>query len=86
MRWDARLNAREIAQELGFKSDFVIRAVKKANKTLAATTGEDLIFVGRYSTPRKAAQWIDTHPDFVASHVLAPKRKPPESPRLSPVC
>jgi hypothetical protein len=73
---DQRLNSRQIALALGNKSTWLVQAVKKSNKILAAQGKEELIFSGRYSTPGKVSAWLDDHPGFVAGHILAPKRSP----------
>jgi GAF domain-containing protein len=73
---DQRLDGVALTKALGFKSTWVVPAVKKANAHLAAQGKEALIFTGRYSTPAKITQWLDEHPDFVANHVLVtPERR-----------
>lgn len=67
---DQRLDGMALTKALGFKSAWVVPAVKKANAHLAAQGREALIFTGRYSTPAKVSKWLDDHPDFVARHVL----------------
>jgi hypothetical protein len=71
-----RLDGVALTKAFGFKSPWVVPAVKKANAALAAQGKETLIFTGRYSTPAKVSQWLDEHPDFVARHVLVtPERE-----------
>lgn len=71
-----RLDGVALTKALGFKSPWVVPAVKKANKRLAEQGKEALIFTGRYSTPAKVSQWLDEHPDFVARHELVtPERE-----------
>jgi hypothetical protein len=73
---DQRLDGLALTKALGFKSAWVVPAVKKANARLAAAGTEPLIFTGRYSTPAKISQWLDEHPDFVARHELVtPERE-----------
>lgn len=73
---DQRLDGVALTKALGFKSPWVVPAVKKANATFAAQGREPLIFTGRYSTPAKVSKWLDDHPDFVARHVLVtPERE-----------
>ncbi len=68
--------ATALARHLGFKTTWVVAAVKRANKVLATQGKETLIFTGRYSTPAKVLHWIETHTDFVARHVLvSPERE-----------
>lgn len=80
----SRLNARQIAEELGCGL-WIVRGVKKANRLFAEQGKEDLIFTGFYSTPAKVGKWLDDHPQFVAAKVLDPTRglaKPgPREPR-----
>lgn len=70
-----RLDCVKLAAALGFESEWVVRGVKKANRLLAFQGKESLIFTGRYSTLAKVSDWLDQHPEFVASHVLAPHRR-----------
>lgn len=73
---EQRLDGVALTKALGFKSPWVVPAVKKANAIFAAQGREPLIFTGRYSTPAKVSQWLDDHPDFVARHVLVtPERE-----------
>ena len=69
-----RLNGVQLACALGF-GEWVIKGIKKANALFAQQGRETLIFTGRYSTPAKVSKWLDDHPDFVASQVLAPQRR-----------
>lgn len=80
---DQRMNAVKLAAALGFESTWVIRGIKKANAIFAAQGREPLIFSGRYSTPAKVSDWLDVHPEFVASWVLR-KAAPGESPAPQP--
>ena len=73
----ARLNSRRLAQALNFDSPWVIAGIKKANRMYHEQGREELIFTGRYSTPAKINRWLDDHPEFVASHFLAPQRRRP---------
>jgi hypothetical protein len=66
------LNGLALAAATGL-GGWVIYGIKKANKLFAAQGLEPLIFTGRYSTPKKIAAWLETHPHFVARHVLVPK-------------
>lgn len=71
-----RLDGLALTKALGFKSPWVVPAVKKANAAFAAQGSEALIFTGRYSTPAKISTWLDAHPDFVARRVLVtPERE-----------
>lgn len=86
---DKHLNGVELAEATGL-GEWVIYAIKKANKLFAAQGKEPLIFTGRYSTPAKVSQWFADHPDFVATRVLAPQKKlraerAPQPRRLRPV-
>ena len=65
----AQLNAKELAAFLGFESDWVVRAIKKANWHLHEQGIEPLIFTGRFSTAAKVSRWLDDHPDFVAGQI-----------------
>jgi hypothetical protein len=69
MNRDARLNAKQLAAELGC-GEYVVYAVKKANRMLVEQGAEKPIFSGRLSTPGKVSKWLDDHPDFVARRVL----------------
>lgn len=71
---DKHLNGVELSKATGL-GEWVIRAIKKANKLFAAQGREPLIFTGRYSTPAKVSKWFDDHPDFVATRVLAPQNQ-----------
>jgi transcriptional regulator len=67
------LNGKSIAEALGC-SEWTVYAVKKANKEFAQQAREALIFTGRLSTPAKVSAWLQSHPDFIPSRVLAAKR------------
>jgi len=77
---DRRFNCLGLAAALGFGGPWMIYGVKKANRIYAAQGKEPLIFAGRYSTPARVAAWLDTHPDFIARHILAPRGKKAAAP------
>jgi hypothetical protein len=67
------MNGRALAAATGL-GVWCIYGIKKANKIFHASRGEPLIFSGLYSTPAKISDWLESHPDFIARHVLAPQR------------
>ena len=77
------MNSVALAAATGLGS-WGISGVKKANKLFHAEKGEPLIFTGRYSTPAKILHWIETHPDFIARRVLAPRKSSAPASLLSP--
>lgn len=80
---DQRLDGKALAIALGYKSSWVIRAIKKANGRFVADGEEEPVFQGRYSTPAKIVAWLEAHPEFIAAQTLAPRRKS-SKPRGSP--
>src|SRR5688572_12905787 len=62
-----RLDATKLARCFAV-STWVIKGLK-----LAALDSGDSPFVGRYTTLRRASDWFDRHPEFVASHHLRKK-------------
>lgn len=75
MNNEKHMNGRALAEATGL-GQWVIYGIKKANKLLAQQGREPAIFTGRYSTPKKIAAWVETHPDFIARHVLvSPERE-----------
>ncbi len=58
------MNSRQISATLGV-SPFVIKGIKKAAQVFGDTP-----FTGRYSTLPRIHDWLERHPDFVASHFL----------------
>jgi hypothetical protein len=69
-----QLNGMELATAMNC-GEWLIYAVKKANRIFAAQGKEPLIFTGRYSSPAAIAQWLKVHPDFVPTRVLAPNHQ-----------
>lgn len=74
---DQPMNCLDLAIALGLKGPWIIYGIKKANRQRHAQGRELLIFSGRYSTPARVAAWLESHPDFVANQVLAPKKETP---------
>lgn len=66
-----RLDATKLAARMGF-STWVIKGMK-----VAAAHRGDSPFTGRYTTLRRAHEWLEQNPEFVASHHLR-KKQPPQ--------
>lgn len=66
------------AEAMGL-SEFAIAAMKKAG-----LQANDSAWSGRYTTRKRMREWVERHPEFVASHQFPKKAKQTETP--APTC